>query len=60
MNGHEEDFGDFPSENKEESTESLIGAYRAESTLQLQQEVESQQKFHHFLMGLHPGLNTRS
>ena len=25
-----------------------------------QQEVESQQKFHHFLMGQHPGVNTRS
>ena len=26
----------------------------------MQQEVESQQQFHHFLMGQHPGLNTRS
>ena len=34
MSDNEEDFGDFPSEYKEKSKESLIGAYRAESTLQ--------------------------
>ena len=34
MSDYEEDFGDFPSEYKEESKESLIGAYRAESTEQ--------------------------
>ena len=34
MSDHEEDSGDFPSEYKEESNESLIGAHRAESTLQ--------------------------
>ena len=34
MSDYEEDVGDFPSENKKESTESLGGAYRAESTLQ--------------------------
>ena len=32
MSDYEEDFGDFPSENKTESKESLVGAYRAEST----------------------------
>ena len=34
MSDYEEDFGDFPSEYKEESKESLVGAYRTESTLQ--------------------------
>ena len=32
MSDYEEDFGDFPSENKKESKESLVGANRAEST----------------------------
>ena len=32
MSGYEEDFGDFPSECEKESKESLVGAYRAEST----------------------------
>ena len=31
MSDYEEDFGDFPSEYKTESKESLVGAYRAES-----------------------------
>ena len=34
MSDYEEDFGDFPSEYKEEPKESLVGAYRVESTLQ--------------------------
>ena len=34
MIGYEEDFGDFPSEYKKESKDSLVGAYRAESTSQ--------------------------
>ena len=50
---YEEDFGDFPKEL-------LVGAYRAESTFDYLQEVESQHKFHHFLMGQHPGSNTKS
>ena len=33
MRDYEEDFGDFPSEYEEESKESLIGAFCAESTL---------------------------
>ena len=32
MRDYEEDFGDFPSEYEKESKESLVGAYRAEST----------------------------
>ena len=34
MSGYEEDFGHFPSEYNKESKESLVGAYRAESTSQ--------------------------
>ena len=29
---YEEDFGDFPSENRDNTAESSVGAYRAEST----------------------------
>ena len=32
MNDYEEDLDDFPIENKEKPAESLVGAYRAEST----------------------------
>ena len=32
MNGYEEDLDDFPAENKEKPAESVVGAYRAEST----------------------------
>ena len=41
MDDYEEDLDDFPVENKEKPAESLVGAYRAEFTDQLQQEVES-------------------
>ena len=32
MSDHEEDLDDFPMENKDRAAESLVGAYRAEST----------------------------
>ena len=32
MSDYEEDLDDFPSENKERTAESLVGAYHAEST----------------------------
>ena len=32
MNDCEEDLDDFPAENKEKPAESMVGAYRAEST----------------------------
>ena len=32
INDHEEDLDDFPSANKEKPAESVVGAYRAEST----------------------------
>ena len=32
MNDHEEDLDDFPAENKEKPAESMVEAYRAEST----------------------------
>ena len=53
MSDHEEDFGDVPSENKKESKESMVGAYREDTTSGITT------KFHHF-MGGHPGSNTES
>ena len=32
MNDYEEDLDDFPAKNKEKPAESMVGAYRAEST----------------------------
>ena len=32
MNDYEKDLDDFPAENREKPAESLVGAYRAEST----------------------------
>ena len=53
MNDHEEDLDDFPAENSEKPAESLVVAYRAESTDQFQ-------RFHLFLMDRRPGSSTRT
>ena len=34
MTDYEEDFGDFPSENRDKPADSCTGSYRAESTYQ--------------------------
>ena len=54
MSDYEEDLDDFQTfsaDNSSIKAESVFGAYRAESIDQFFQEVESRQRFHHFLMG---------
>ena len=63
MNDYEEDLDDFPAENKENPAESTVEASRAESTYKyryIQQEVESQRRFHLSLTDRRPGASTRS
>ena len=61
MNDYEVDLDDFPAENKENPPESLVGAYRAESDRSIHsRKVESQQRFHLFLMDQRRGSVTRS
>ena len=58
MSDYEEDFGDFPSEYKEK--ESLVGAYRAESTLQYTAGSGITTKIPAFFPGQHSRLSSRS
>ena len=54
MSEYEEDLDDFPmhsTENTSEKDESLVGAYRVESTDQWTTEVELLLKFHNSPMG---------
>ena len=59
-NEDEKDLDDFTAENREIPSASLVGACRAKSTEQCQQEVESQQRFHLFLMDQPLGSSTKS
>ena len=61
MNDYEEDLDDFPSENRE-NTAWIAGLEHIAQSRQInvQQEVESQQRLHLFLMDQRPGLSTRS
>ena len=54
MSDYDEYFGNFPSEYKKESKESLVGAHRAESTFDSSSGSGITTKFH-CLMGQHPG-----
>ena len=60
MSDYEEDFWDLPSEYKKNQKNHWSEHTAQSRHYNIQQEVEPQQKFHHFLMGQHPGLNTRS
>ena len=58
MRDYEEDLDDIPEENKDRTSESLVGAQSRQ--INGQQEVGSRRRFHHFLMDQRPGLSTRS
>ena len=59
MSDYEEDFGDFPSEYEKESKHWLEHIAQSRHVTK-QQEVGSQHKFNHFLMGQHSGVSARS
>ena len=60
MSDYEEDLDDFPVENKDRPAESLVGAYRAESTDQWTAGSGITTKIPPLWMDERPGLRMRS
>ena len=55
-----EDLDDFPAESKEKPPNHWFEHIAQSRLINIQEEVESQQRFHLFLVGQRPGSNTRS